>query len=190
MDLYSQNGTDDGGTEKKVISRVKPPTNGKPTTLNPVTDVMINCEEVLLPQGEATHLARVIKRSMDSQGCCIGGYESNPITNTTVYDVEFPDGTMKEYGANIIAGIFLSQCDADGCYSQMFDGMQDHCTDGSEVKMKDRHVTLKCGNRALRKTTFGWSFNIKCKDDSTTWVHLKILKKLNPVKVAVYTKAR
>ena len=46
-------------------------TNGKPITLNSATGAMINCE-VLLPQGEAKHLARVINRSLDSQGRCIG----------------------------------------------------------------------------------------------------------------------
>ena len=34
--------------------------NGKPITLNSVADVLVNCE-VLLPQGEATHLAKVVR---------------------------------------------------------------------------------------------------------------------------------
>ena len=50
-----------------------------------------------------------------------------------------------------------------------FDGIQDHRMDRSE-KMKDIHVTLKRGNRALGKTTVGWSFNVKWKYGSSTWV--------------------
>ena len=65
--------------------------------------------------------------------------------NTAVYDVEFPDGTTKEYGANVIA-----------------ENLQDHRTNGTEVKMKDRHISTKRGVRKLRKTTVGWSFNVKC----------------------------
>ena len=163
--------------------------NGKPMTLNSVADVMINCE-VLLPQGESSHLAKVVRRTLDSRGRCIGEPHSNPIMNTAVYDVEFPDGTTKAYGANVIAENLLAQCDADGCHSQLLAGIQDHRTDGTQVLMKDRHVTSKRGNRGLRKTTVGWSFHVKWKDGSSNWVSLKLLKESNPVEVAEYVKAR
>jgi len=122
--------------------------------------MLVNCG-VLLPQGEATHLAKVVRQSIDGEGICIGKYDSNPIMNTSVYDVEFPNGTLKEYGANIIAKNILAQCDLDGCHSQLLAGIQNHRTDGKEVTMSNRYVTTKSRNRALRKTTVGWSFHVK-----------------------------
>ena len=78
--------------------------------------------------------------------------------NTAVYDVEFPDDTSKAYRANVIAENLLAQCDADGYHSQLLAGIQDHPTDGTQVLMKDCHVTSKRDSRGLRKTTVGWSF--------------------------------
>lgn len=46
---------------------------------------------------------RVIGRSKDSNGEKIGLFNANPIMNTQVYDLIFPDGSIKQYGANIIA---------------------------------------------------------------------------------------
>ena len=46
---------------------------------------------------------KVIGRSKDNDGNIIGKYDSNPILNNMVYDVEFPDGTIRAYGANMIA---------------------------------------------------------------------------------------
>ena len=33
----------------------------------------------------------------------VGSFSENPMLNTLVYECEFPDGTPKEYAANIIA---------------------------------------------------------------------------------------
>ena len=44
----------------------------------------------------------------------IGKYDSNPILNTMVYDVMIPDGSIREYGANIIADNMYSQVYSEG----------------------------------------------------------------------------
>ena len=67
----------------------------------PMTDLIIN-SEVHLPQGEEMKAARVTERSTDEKGEIIGTYDENPILNTLMYDVEFPNGEIKEYGANIV----------------------------------------------------------------------------------------
>ena len=36
--------------------------------------------------------SKVIVRATDQDGNVIGTYDSNPYSNTMVYDVEFPDG--------------------------------------------------------------------------------------------------
>ncbi len=67
-----------------------------------VTDLLINAE-VLLPQGEKMQSAKVSRRVKDSNGKLIGSHDDNPMLNTSLYEVKFPDGAVKEYAANIIA---------------------------------------------------------------------------------------
>ena len=43
------------------------------------------------------------RRSVGPDGKLTGKYDDDPLLNSLVYEVEFPDGTMKEYAANIIA---------------------------------------------------------------------------------------
>ena len=163
---------------------------GKLITTNSIADAFITME-VLLPNGEEKQLAQVLRRSLDENGRHVGRYNDNPVLNTAVYDVEFPDGTIKAYGANIIAENVLQSVDEDGYHSQFLEGILDHKKDASLAVSKDkRFVTSKAGNRHLRKTTTGWKFKIKWRDGSTEWVPLKILKESNPVETAVYAKSR
>jgi len=162
---------------------------GNPITTNSIADTFINME-VLLPQGEEqTQLARVLRRSLDQNGKHVGIYDENPILNTAVYDVEFPDGTIKEYGANIIAENLLQSVDEDGLHSQFLEGILDHEKDDTKAVTK-KFVTTRAGNRQLIKTTIGWKFKIKWKDGTVEWVPLKILKESNPVETAEYAAAR
>ena len=47
--------------------------------------------------------AKVIGPFKDNDGNFFGSYDYNPVLNTMVYDVEFTDGAVREYSANIIA---------------------------------------------------------------------------------------
>ena len=59
--------------------------------------------EVLLPRnGEELSSAKVISRVKDKNGKVKGSYNKNPILDTRVYDVMFPDGTVSQYAANVI----------------------------------------------------------------------------------------
>jgi hypothetical protein len=74
---------------------------------------LINAE-ILLQQGDRLQLGKVNRRSVDDSGNIIGTYSENPIMNSIVYEVEFPDGELKEYAANILAENMLSQVDDEG----------------------------------------------------------------------------
>jgi hypothetical protein len=52
--------------------------------------------------GIATH-AKVTQRKRDNDGQLIGHSHSNPLLDTSLYDVEFDDGRVGTYSANIIA---------------------------------------------------------------------------------------
>ena len=154
----------------------------------PVTDYLIHAE-VNLPKGEEMQRAKVIGRSKSDDGRILGMYDDNPMLNTLLYDVQFPDGTIKEYAANIIAENMFSQVDADGYSHTILEAIVDHKKDDEAVDRADKYIQTKSGTRRLRKTTAGWNFLIAWKDGSEQWVPLKVLKESNPVDVAEYAVA-
>ena len=48
-------------------------------------------------------VAKVSRTVLDEDGKLVGTYYDNPIINTLMYDVEFPDGATKPYADNMIA---------------------------------------------------------------------------------------
>ena len=85
--------------------------NGVAVFENPITDRWIHAE-LHLPQGEEIRSAKVIGRSKDADGNIVGTYDDNPMLNTLSYNVEFSDGEVREYSANIIAENMYAQVDA------------------------------------------------------------------------------
>ena len=157
--------------------------NGNPILKKSLTDVMIG-SEVLLPQGEKQKFSKVIRQVVDKNGTTIGNHAVNPLLNTFLYNVEFLDGAVRRYVANIIA------CDADGLYTNSMATVLDHKRDGTSVPMSEKYFTTKHGKRTMRRSTEGWSFHIKWRDGTTSWVDLKDLKETNPVDIAEYATAR
>ena len=86
---------------------------------------MINAE-VLLPQGDMLQKAHVKKRQIGPDGNEIGTYDSNPMLNTLIYEVEYPDGPIREYGTNVIAENIYSQVDGHGYHQQTLDCIMEH----------------------------------------------------------------
>ena len=141
--------------------------------------------EVALPfQGTLT-TGKVKRRTRTDAGELFGQSNENPILDTRSYDVEFPDGTVSSYTANVIAMNMLAQCDEEGNHLATLDGIIGHETDGTEVLHKDRYV-VKGNNRHLRKTTKGWKLHIKWKDGSTSKERLADMKESYPLQVAEY----
>jgi hypothetical protein len=70
--------------------------------------------EVMLPQGDILVPAHVTRRKHDVNGNPIGVAHYNPLLDTRVYEVEFPDGHIKEYAANIIAENIYAEVDSEG----------------------------------------------------------------------------
>ena len=75
---------------------------GKHVNQQSVTNFLINAE-ISLSQGEKFSISKVIRRAVDKHGKLIGTYNDNPILNSRLYEVEFPDGEVKEFSANILA---------------------------------------------------------------------------------------
>ena len=135
-------------------------------------------------------MAKVLRKSVDENGKVIVAHNENTLLNTLVYDVEFPDGDVKKYAANLIAENFLSQVDPNGYYTNTMEAILDNKRDGTTVRMADKFFKTKQGKPMQRNTTVGCLFLIKRKNDPKEWVQLKVLKESNPVDVAEYVTAR
>ena len=149
-------------------------------------NVYIDAEVMLPKDGEYMQAARVIGQSRDKEGKTIGTFNQNAILNTKVYDVMFPDGSVSQYAANIIAENIYSQIDEDGYRYQLLECILDHQKDGRAVPKSEGYVVSKNGNKARKQTTKGWYFKVKWRDGTDTWVALKDLKESNPLQVAEY----
>ena len=88
-------------------------------------------------------MVKVICRTIDSNGNIIGTFDENPVLKSLVYDVEFPDGYVKHYAANVITENLLSQFDSSGFYTQSLDNIVLQRKLGNYVSMKDAYVTTK-----------------------------------------------
>lgn len=91
----------------------------------PDFDLYLNAEVLLPHDGEYLQAARVIGQSKDEDGMPVGLYNANPILNTRVYDLEFPDSAVRQYSMNIIAENIYSQVDEDGFRYQLLDEIID-----------------------------------------------------------------
>ena len=143
----------------------------------PFTDLLLHAE-VMLPQGENLTSGKVIGRSKSADGAITGSYDSNPLLNTLSYDVEFPDGTVREYGANIIAENIYSQVDEQGHSHGILDSILDHRKSDDAIDIEQKYVMTKSGQRRLRKSTVGWDLLVKYKHGEEQWVPLRVVSRI------------
>jgi hypothetical protein len=151
-------------------------------------DQYINAE-VLIPVGDSLLTGKVIARKKDRDGNPVGRSNANPILDSRVLEVQFNDGVVKEFAANVIAEHIYSQVDNEGRRHLILDEIIDHRKDGSAVAPDDLYVTDRNGNQHMRRTTKGWKLSVQWKDGSVSWLPLKDLKESNPVEVAEYAVA-
>ena len=71
----------------------------------------------------------------DKNGLPIGTANDNPILDSRVFEVEFPDGHKAAMAANIIAENLFSQIDSEGNRHALFDEIVSHRVNGDEVRM-------------------------------------------------------
>jgi hypothetical protein len=133
-------------------------------------DNLINAE-IILQQGDKLQRGKVKRSSVDDNGKAIGTYSDNPIMNSIVYEVEFPDGELKEYAANILAKNMLSQVDHEGHNIMLMrDIIDDERDEAMAVPIEDKYLTTRSGQRRLRKTTQGWSFLVNWKNGTLSLI--------------------
>ena len=148
-------------------------------------DEYINAKVVIPGRDAVPVLATVKRRKRDSSGNPIGEANPNPILDSRVYELEFPDGRVEEYSLNVIVENLISQTDQDGFDVGLLDEIVDFRRDDEiAVPIDQGFVTSYNGQEKPIITTKGWDVLIKWKDQSLSWVPLSLAKESNPVEVA------
>ena len=83
---------------------------------------------------------------------------------------------MRKYAADIIALNLLAQVDPEGYQTNVLKAILYHNHYGTAVPMSGKYLKTKQGRQTQRKTTVGWSLQIKWKNGSNQWIKLKDLK--------------
>ena len=146
---------------------------------------------VLMPDRDSTKvLAGVKGRKRDHAGDVIGKADPNPILDSQVYELEFPDGRIEEYAFNTIAEALYDQVDDDGYDIGIFDEIIGHrCDPAVAISSDNGTYTDASGFEKPVVTTKGWDIQINWKDGSINWLPLATVKESNPVLTAEYAYA-
>ena len=144
--------------------------------------------KVMLPLGDSKRPGQVIRRKRDADGNPIGRSSSNPYLDTSLYEVEFHDGHVESYAANLIAENIYEQLDDEGNKYKLIDQIMDHRKDATAIPISEG-TFFHNGREHKKKTTRGWQLCILWKDGSTSWEMLKDLKESYPLEVAEYAVA-
>ena len=142
------------------------------------------------PNGEMIE-ATVKSRKRTATGMLKGTEHDNPMMDTRVYEVEFPDGSYDEYAANVLIENLYQHIDDDGKHHSILRSIVDHDCD-SNIALSMDEGTYECPKSGvLRKriTTKGWKLKVEWKDGTQSWIPLKTLKESNPIEVAEYSVA-
>ena len=141
--------------------------------------------KVALPRGgHSFGKGVVLKRVRDQEGKLVGHSDSNPLLDTSVYEVQFEDGAVERFTANTIAEHIYSQIDGEGYGQTLLDEIIDHQADSTALTQEQAEL-----EGTARHTTKGWKLLVQFKDKEQRWIKLKDLKESNPVELAEYAAA-
>ncbi len=110
-------------------------------------DTYLNMELAIPRDSDGPEFARVTKRLKDKDGFSIGRANNNPILDTRMYEVEYPDGHKASLAANAIAENMFAQVDDKGNPHVLFEEIIDRRTNGTEVKQQNAFLTTCNGNK-------------------------------------------
>jgi hypothetical protein len=114
---------------------------GKVLNQQPAYDKILR-SGVCLQLGDNMTVGKVTKRAIGPDGNVAGTYDENSCLNLMIYEVEFPDGQLKEYAANVIVENVLTQVDSDGYSLTMMEAITDYQKDDT-VAVQVPHNTLR-----------------------------------------------
>jgi hypothetical protein len=123
---------------------------------------------LLLPHGgESTHATITRGRQRDEDGNPIWRRNANPLLDSRVCEVKFPDGSIEAITANLIAENIFLQVDEEGWSFPVLCDVVDHCTNGHAISKDDGFDIDTKGVHIPKCTTRGWELQVEWKDRST-----------------------
>ena len=144
--------------------------------------------EVVLPNSADQSLMARVKRKLRSDDRNHSNYY-NPLRDHSRYEIEFPDGTVEELEANVIAESMITECDQDGRHYKLFREISDHRKDSTALNVAQGSFMTSAGNPVSKKTTRGWHILVEWRDGSMTWHRMADIKESYPVQLAEYAVA-
>jgi Reverse transcriptase (RNA-dependent DNA polymerase) len=141
--------------------------------------------KVRMTHGDHAVTGRVISRKRDHDGNLIGKANPNPKLDTGLYQVEFDDGHVEAYSANIIAENLYEQVDSEGRVHRMIEEIVEHKK--TKGALTQEEFEQRKGQK--RQTTKGWKICIKWKDGSLSWERMVEIKEGYPIELAEYVVA-
>ena len=118
-------------------------------------------------------VGKVTKRALGPDRTVTGTYDEIPCLSSMIYEVEFPNGQLKEYAENVIAENMLTQVDSDGYSLTMMDAITDYWKDDIVTfPMTNKYLTTSSGQKRMRKTTVGRLLLVKRADGTESWIPL------------------
>ncbi len=109
-------------------------------------------------------------RKRDLDGNPIGCQSDNPILDTQLYDVKFPNGEVTPLTANAIAQAMYAQCDVDGNEYLLLKCFVDVQKDHTAISLDDQRAVHN-GCEYMHCTTLGWHICCQWKDSADQCSH-------------------
>jgi YD repeat-containing protein len=144
--------------------------------------------DVCFTVGEKEMTGKVIGYKRDASGNLIGKTNPNPLLNTRMYQVQFSDGTVQDYAANLIAEAIYSAVDDEGNQFVLMVEILDYRYTADALLPEQAWITSSNRNRHHVKTTKGCQLCVHWKDGSTSWETLANLKNSHPIEVSRFAK--
>ena len=116
--------------------------------------------EVVLPNSADQNLMAGVKRKLRSDEHNRPDHY-NPLRDHSRYEIEFPDGSVDEVKANVIAESMVSECDPEGRHYRLFKEISDHRKDSTALNVAEGSYVTQAGNTVSKKTTKGWYLLVK-----------------------------
>ena len=139
----------------------------------------------MLPYRKGEKIMRKVRKRIKYDEWSTGKVNYNTMHDKSLYEVEYPDGTMEKLEDNIIAKNMMSQVDYEGNHYQVLTEVTDHKKDDSNIVKMDGFIKSSSGKLHRKSKTYGWKLLVEWKDGSVDWV-LKELKHYNPVELSEY----
>ena len=98
---------------------------------------------VSLPISGTQRKGCIIRSKRDHAGNPLGKYSSNPYHDTSLYDVEFNDGHVESFAANLTAEHIYEQLDDGGNHFDLIEEIIDHRKDKSAVLQENKTYIFK-----------------------------------------------